>query len=160
VSRVNIYFTTLSSVLVASAFLAQQPLLAQLLQLFAWIAFPVVISLGLFTFARLIILANMDFVYIRAINRLRHFYTQAVPEAQPYLLFPAHDDDRSVSAYGGYIPGFRANLLSAGGTVIVINCILTTTLLSTLISQQLGITPLSFLPYGVGLLVAVYLIHV
>src|SRR3990172_1028068 len=101
VSRVNIYFTTLSSILIAAAFLAQIPQMSQLFGLFAAIAFPVAVLLGLFTLARLMVLGRVDTIYIRAINRVRQFYVQAAPEAQRYLLFPPYDDDRSVRAYGG-----------------------------------------------------------
>jgi hypothetical protein len=159
-NRINIYFTVLSSVLIAAAFLAQRPELSQIFQLFAWIAFPALAVLGLLTFARLVVLANMDFVYLRALNRVRHFYVQATPETQQFLLFPPYDDDPAVRAYGGYSLGFRGNLLSAGGAVIVINCILTTVLLSALISLPLGIAPLSFLPFGIAILVVVYFVHV
>lgn len=158
-NRINIYFTVLSSVLIAAAFLAQRPELIQIFQLFAWIAFPALVVMGILTIARLIELANMDFVYLRALNRVRHFYTQATPEAQQFLLFPPYDDDPSVRAYGGYNLGFRGNLLSAGGTVVVINCILTTVLISALISLPLGIPPLNFLPFGIVILVGVYFIH-
>lgn len=160
VSRVNIYFTILSSVLIATTFLAQRPELGQIFQVFVWTAFPVLVGLGLLTFARLVILANMDFVYLRALNRIRHFYTQAAPEAQLYLLFPAYDDDQSARSYGGYALGLKGNLLSAGGTVILINSIVAAVLLSALIGLQLDLAPVGFLPLGLVLLVAVYFVHV
>jgi hypothetical protein len=158
-SRVNIYFTTLSSVLIAGAFLAQMPEMDNLFILFTWIAFPVVILLGIFTLARLMVLGRMDFVYIRAINRIRQFYVQATPEVQRYLLFQPYDDDRSTRAYGGYATNFRGNLLSAAHIVTVTNSIIATVLMSALISRSLEMTIPGFLPFGLGILVIVYLLH-
>lgn len=158
-NRVTIYFATLSSVLIASAFLAQVPQMEELFGLFLWIAFPVLILLGLFTLARLIVLANMDSVYIRAINRIRQFYVRAAPEVQSFLLFPPYDDDQSTHIYGGYAANFRGNLLSASHAVIVTNSIVATVLVSALLSVSLGMTTLRFLPYGFGILVLIYILH-
>jgi len=159
VSRVNIYFTTLASVLIAAAFLANIPGMDDLLKLFTWIAFPVTVLLGLLTLARLMVLGRMDSVYIRAINRIRQFYVRAAPEVTPYLLFPPHDDDRSARVYGGYAMNFRGNMLSAGNAVSVTNSIIATVLLSALISRAAGMTPLGFLPFGLGILVVVYFLQ-
>ncbi|HSJ52327.1 MAG TPA: hypothetical protein VLC52_01155 [Anaerolineae bacterium] len=158
-SRVNIYFTTLGSVLIASAFLAQVPEMNDLFELFTWIAFPVAIHLGVFTLARLMVLGRTDFVYIRAINRIRQFYVQAAPEMERFLLFPPHDDDRSAHVYGGYATNFRGNLLSAAHAVSVTNSIVATVVLSAAISSALGMTAARFLPFGLGILVVVYVLH-
>jgi hypothetical protein len=159
ISRVTIYFATLSSVLIASAFFAQIPQLAELFGVFIWIAFPVLIVLGLFTLARLIVLGKMDSVYIRAINRIRQFYVRAAPEVQNFLLFPPYDDDQSIYIYGGYSANFRGNLLSASHAVVVTNSIVATVLVSALISVSLGMTTLSFLPYGIGIFILMLILH-
>ena len=75
VARVNLYFLTLSSLVVALAFLAQLGQMNQVLVLFALVAFPALFILGLTTFTRLIQLGFTDFAYMRAINRVRHFYS-------------------------------------------------------------------------------------
>lgn len=158
-NRITIYFTTLSSVLIAGAFLAQLPELGNLFRLFLGIAFPVTILLGIFTLARLMVLGRMDLVYIRAINRIRQYYLRATPEMGKYLLFPPYDDDRSTRMYGGYAMDFRGNLLSAAQAVTVTNTIVATVFLSMLISPALGMTALSFLPFGLVMLVPVYILH-
>lgn len=158
-NRVSLYFTTLSSVLIASAFLAQITKLDDLFSLFIWIAFPVLILLGIFTLARLMVLGRLDSVYIRAINRIRHFYAQSAPEMQKFMLFPPHDDFRSVSVYGGYANDMRSNLLSAANAVTVTNSIVATVLVSVVSSSAFGMTPLRFLPFGLIILVMMYLLH-
>jgi hypothetical protein len=158
-NRVSVYFTTLSSVLIASGFLAQIPAMSQMLLLLAWTAFPVTVVLGLFTFARLMELGRMDSVYIRAINRVRQFYVQAAPEAGQFLMFPPYDDQRSTQLYGGYSLGARGNLLSVGHVVVICNSIVITVLLSILISTWLNMTFARFAPFGLGLLALAYMSH-
>ena len=159
-SRVTIYFTTLSSVLIAASFLAQVAALTALFGLFVAIAFPVVVILGLLTLARLMIVSAVDGAYIAAINRIRQFYVQAAPEARQFLFFPAHDDLGSVQLYGGYGLGFRGGLLSAAHMVMVTNSMVATVLLSLLISRWAGLPPADFWPYGLGVLAVVYGLHV
>lgn len=158
-NRVNVYFTTLSSMLIASGFLAQVPAMNELWLLAASIALPLILLLGFFTVARLMVLGRLDFAYIRAINQVRQFYVQAAPEARQFLLFPPHDDDRSARTYGGYGFGFRGNLLSIAQVVVVINSTVATVALSALLSRYLGITFISFAPYGVALLILMYFLH-
>lgn len=158
-NRVTLYFTTLSSLLIATAFLAQSPGLADLFGVFVWVAFPVMLLLGIFTLARLIALGRMDSVYIRAINRIRQFYVDAAPEMQRYILFPPHDDERSTRVFGGYSLGFRGNLLSAASAVSVTNSIIATVGVSAILNAWLGMKGLAFLPFGVVLFVIFYILQ-
>lgn len=158
-NRVSLYFTTLSSVLIASAFLAQIPAMADLFGFFLWIAFPVLVLLGFFTLARLMVLSRIDAAYIRAINRVRQFYVQATPQIQAFFLFPPYDDDHSVNVYGGYTRDMRGNLLSAANAVSVTNSILATVLVSGLLSAALKMSAASFLPFGVVIFVGMYVLH-
>lgn len=158
-SRVSIYFMTLSSVLIATAFLAQAPDMDDLFVLFLAIGFPVVLLLGFFTLARLMILSGMDAAYIRAINRVRHFYVQAAPEARAFLLFPPYDDDQSVQIYGGYDFGFWSGTLSAPNAVGGTNSIATTVLVSALLIDRLQMSVVSFLPFSLAILVGVAIAH-
>jgi hypothetical protein len=159
VGRVNIYFTSLSSVMIAAALLAQIPEMSQLFKLFVAIAFPVIVMLGIFTVARLIVLGHQDFEFIRAINRVRQFYVQAAPEASRFLLFPPYDDDRSVRIYAGYTTDLRGNLLSASSVVSVTNSIVATVLVCTVIRLYSGASILGILPYGLGILLLILILH-
>jgi hypothetical protein len=160
-SRVNIYYTTLSAILIATAFLAQVPGMAYLFRIFAWIAFPVTVLLGIFTFARVIVLGRLDYTYVRAINRARHFYIQAAPQVERYLLFPPYDDDRSVSTYGGYAytNRWRGNLLSVGHAIRITNSVLAAVLLSALIASSSGLTTPALVPIGLGTFAVIYYLH-
>lgn len=87
-SRVGIYFTTLSAVIIAAAFVAQIPEMNEIFQIFGSLAFPIIIILGFFTMFRLSVLSAMYATYLRAINRIRNFYLQSASEIEPFLLFP------------------------------------------------------------------------
>ena len=159
-SRVSLYFTTLSSILIAAAFVAQIPEMSQLLFLLGILAFPLVILLGLFTGARLGVLGLMDVTLIRAINRIRHFYVESTPEAAPFLLFPPYDDMRSTGIYGGWkSESFGDNLLSAGNAVIITNSLVATVLVAALTSDLSEFTLRRFLPQGIVIFLLAFFVH-
>lgn len=159
-SRVTIYFTTLSSVIIAAAFVAQIPDMNQVFILFGSLAFPLVILLGFFTAARLGILSGMDAMYIRAINRIRHFYVQSASEVSQFMLFPPHDDDRSNGIYGGWSPAsMRDNLLSSANAVVISNSIVITVLLGVIVTGYYKLSFLQFLPIGVVVFIVSYFLH-
>jgi len=157
-SRVNIYFTSLSSVLIAAAFIAQIPRCTSFSPCridrisgdrIAW-------RLHICTLDGA---GTYDHEYIRAINRIRQFYVQAAPEVHRFLLFPPHDDEPSIQEYGGYTTSIRGNLMSAANAVSVTNSIIITVLLSTIISHKLGTTVLGILPYGFGIFLLIIFLH-
>lgn len=159
-SRVTICFTTLSSVIIASAFVAQIPEMNQIFLLIGSIAFPLIIVLGFYTAVRLGVLSGMDAMYIRGINRIRQFYIQSAAEVEQFLLFPPHDDDRSNRIYGGWSPAsLRDNLLSAANAVVTSNSIVITVLVGVLASGYFTISYFQFLPIGIIVFVASYFLH-
>lgn len=133
VARVNMYFVTLSSLIVALAFLAQIEGMRDVLLFFSSVAFPALLILGFTSFARIRQLGTVDFVYLRAINRVRRFYADQAPELHDYLLFPPHDDDLSIGKYGGYGFSVMQNLLSMGFLVLVVNTLLAAGLIAALV---------------------------
>ncbi len=155
-SRVSSYFMTLSSVLIATAFLAQLPDHPLIFQLFCVIAFPMILLVGELTFIRIMQLGSVDRVYIRAINRVRHFYMEAAPEVEKYFLFPPYDDEISLNRYGGYRFTLLAHLLSAGGVVGAVNVILATVLLGLLVDRYLHLSIQHIVPIGLVVLVFLF----
>jgi len=158
-NRINLYFTTLSSVLIAAAFIAQLDTMGSLFTLFGWIALPLLFALGLFTLGRLIILSGLDMTYVRAINRIRHFYTRAAPPAKEFMLFPPYDDNDSVFTYGGYSMNFRGNLISAGNTVNIANSLVGTLGIGALAGAYFNVPVAQFLPFGVVVFIILYALH-
>ncbi len=158
-SRVSIYFMTLSSLLIATAFLAQSPAMSLLFSVFITVAFPVIILLGFFTVAKLISLGYQDAAYIKAINQIRHYYYKAEPGTNEFLYFPPFDDIESIRHYGGYTTTFRGNLLSASNAVILANSITATLLASAFIIQRFSQSILEVLPYMIALFIVLYFSH-
>ncbi len=158
-SRISIYFTTLSSVLIALAFFAQSDSMKPLFVIFGWIAVPLVVLLGLFSMARLMILSAMDMTYVRAINRIRNFYLKTAPSIETFLLFPPYDDDQSVSAYGGYSLSFRDALLSAANAVATANSLVATLGIGAISNTYLEVSIEQFLPYGLVAFVLAFVLH-
>jgi hypothetical protein len=119
VARVSLYFTTLSGVVVALAFLAQR--MSEVLYLFGLLAVLALLLIGFTSLVRIVQLASVDVAYIRAINRIRRFYADHSAAWEKYSLFPAHDDGESVAKYGGYgLIGIQ-NVLAMGFLVMVVN---------------------------------------
>lgn len=158
-NRISIYFTTLSSVLIAAAFFAQLESLQSLSILFGWIAFPLIVLLGLFTLGRVMVLSVMDMTYIRAINRVRHFYSRAAPGLAEFLLFPPYDDKTSIAIYGGYATDFRGNLLSASNMIVFANSLAATLGIGALLNTYFDMPIDQFLPAGVVVLAVIIVLH-
>lgn len=137
VARVNLYFLTLSSLVVALAFLAQLPQMSEVLFFFALVAFPALLILGFTSLARIIQLTNIDFAYLRAINRVRRFYADEAPELENYSLFSPNDDVLSVSKYGGYGISVVQNFLSMGFLVLVVNSLVGAGLVAVLVHEMM-----------------------
>jgi len=159
-SRASLYFTTLSAMIVAAAFVVQIPgmNLDRLLILFGLLAGPLIILLGLFTTIRLSILGMMDVTLIRAINRLRQFYAESTPQAADFLLFPPYDDMESAAIYAGWRYGDY--LLTTANAVVLANSLVVTALVAMLTVDLATIKVGRFLPLGIGVFVAAYLVHV
>ena len=96
-SRVTVFLTVLSASIVALALVANT---AGLDDEFTWavgLLAPLVLFLGVTTYARLIQLNLDDILTVMAMNRLRNAYTSIAPEVIPYLTTGWHDDVRGVS---------------------------------------------------------------
>src|SRR5215217_7128399 len=86
--RASIYLATLSSNLIALAFIGQMSRLGPEFYAFALILLPVLAFVGVVTFQRLVQLSIEDIAYAQRIARLRRLYVALAPELQPYLLVP------------------------------------------------------------------------
>jgi len=148
-TRVSLYFTILSSLLIAAAFIAQIDNSSSYFSLFMWIALPLLILLGLLTFSRVVVLGGMELAFIRAMNRIRHFYLLSTPETEKFLLFPPYDDDESVFIFGGFSFNFSGNLLSTGTTINFTNSLLITVSVGLLLNTYYGFHLSSYLPISI-----------
>lgn len=126
--RVSGFLVSVSSTLVALAFIGQINRLGSAFFLFGLVLFPSVFFLGVFTFERVLQTGLEDLIYMREIQRIRHYYLELAPELGPYFLMSSHDDAEGVAFDMGWLPSkYGSQLqpyLSTSGVVAVINSVL------------------------------------
>lgn len=96
--RVSLLLGVVSASAVALGFAAQAGggFGSSTFKVFALVALPLALFLGLATFARTIELQRESYVYITGMNRIRHAIADAVPASRPYLVLSIYDDARGV----------------------------------------------------------------
>jgi hypothetical protein len=91
--RVSLLLGVVSAVGVALGFAAQAGHgFDSTFTVFALVALPLALFLGLATFARTVELQRESYVYITGMNRIRHAIAEAVPASRPYLVLSIYDD--------------------------------------------------------------------
>jgi hypothetical protein len=122
--RTALYLGALSSTLVALALVAQRAPLGQLFHVVALTGLPAVFFLGLVTYVRVLQSSIEDIVYARAINRIRHYYTELDPTRAQYFLLSGSDDVRGALANMGLKDSWTQFLFTMPSAVAVINSLL------------------------------------
>jgi hypothetical protein len=90
--RVALYLSTVSSAVVALAFIGQIAHTGSAFFLFALALLPALVLLGVLTYLRLVETAIEDLFYARAINRIRRHYLDLGPDVQRWFLLAGCDD--------------------------------------------------------------------
>ncbi len=114
-----LFLSTVSSAVVALAFIGQVADDGQPFFLFALAVLPTLFFLGLLTYLRLAQNAGEDLLYLRAINRIRRFYLELDPAAPSWFLLGGHDDIHGVTANTGLVASSR-HLLSHAATMVAV----------------------------------------
>ncbi|MBC8084847.1 MAG: hypothetical protein H7Z21_16740 [Hymenobacter sp.] len=78
--RSILFVATVSSAIVALAFIGQASALGPSFFLFGLVLFPFLFFLGFFTFERVLQVCIEDLVLSSGINRIRHYYMEVAPE--------------------------------------------------------------------------------
>jgi hypothetical protein len=99
--RSALYLSTVSSAVVALAFIGQVDRLGHAFFLFALALLPALVFLGVLTYLRLVQTAIEDLFYARAINRIRRHYVDLDPEAGRWFMLCGFDDPAGVLAAMG-----------------------------------------------------------
>jgi hypothetical protein len=119
-ARAALFVGAVSSALIALGFIAQASELGSTFDVFALVALPTLWVLGIFTFARLVESSIEDLLYGRAINRIRHFYSELAGEQSRYLLLGGSDDVAGVLASMGLVRPSRWQLFFALASMIAV----------------------------------------
>jgi hypothetical protein len=122
--RSALYLSTVSSGVVALAFIGQLAHTGQAFLLFALALLPALVLLGILTYLRLVQTATEDLFYARAINRIRRYYLDLDPEAGHWFVLCGFDDPAGVLAAMGLAnPGTahsRWHLLSHAASMVAV----------------------------------------
>jgi hypothetical protein len=85
-SRASIFVAALSGTIISLAFLAQATSFGPATAAFALVLLPVVLFVGLTTFARAVEINQEDAHWLNEMNLLRQAYLQIVPELEPFFV--------------------------------------------------------------------------
>jgi hypothetical protein len=122
--RTALYVGALSSTLVALALVAQRSPLGEVFFVVALTILPAVFFLGLVTYVRVLQSSIEDILYARAINRIRHYYTEIDPSKAHYFLLSGRDDMRGALANMCIRDSWTQFLFTMPSAVAVINALL------------------------------------
>jgi hypothetical protein len=123
--RASIYLMTVSSAVVALAFIGQVAKLGTAFFAFAFVLLPALFFIGVVTFDRVLQSSIEDGVLAMRINRLRRFYLDFGPGLGNYLATPVPEDDPEAAMRQHRVKGGRwQTLLTIAGMVSVINSVI------------------------------------
>jgi len=150
--RCALFMGSVSSAVVAVAFIGQASGLSEGFFLFVLVLFPSLLFLGIFTFKRVLQTAVEDIVYARGINRIRHYYIEVAPEVRRYFIQSTHDDTLGALRGMGIVPTDSKWELfqTSAGMVAVINGVLGG-VFAGLLSRLLFSLPI-YADFGLGVL--------
>jgi hypothetical protein len=151
--RCALFMGSVSSGVVALAFIGQASGMSQGFYLFSLVLLPALLFLGIFTFRRVLQTAVEDIIYARGINRIRHYYVEIAPEVRRYLMQPIHDDTEGALRGMGIVPtGSKLDMFqTSSGMVAVINSVIGGVFVGFLIRFFLSAP--SYVNFGLGIAV-------
>jgi hypothetical protein len=121
-SRTSMYLSTLTGSVVALA-LVGQAMPGQGFVLFALVLLPVVLFLGVATYARLVAINVEDIHWVVGMNRIRNAYIKMAPDLEDYFISGVYDDAESVmKTFAAFTGGqFLHGFVTTPGMLAVIN---------------------------------------
>jgi hypothetical protein len=155
-SRATMFLSVLSGAVVALALVAQATAFGDGFVTFSLLILPVVLFVGVASFARLVAINREDAGWVAGMNMLRHAYLEVAPELDDYFITGSFDDEPGVMATYGARPGpgsFVHEFVTTPGMIAVINGVVAG-ILAAILALQLGWST----PVAVALGVAMALI--
>jgi hypothetical protein len=122
--RTAVFLGTVSSALIALAFIGQVSRLGTAFFAFALVLLPTLFFLGLVTFERAMQLGVEDYIYAVGMSRIRHFYVEMVPQAERYFVGSIHDDFSTTLAptvFGMPVGLAWQSFLTVPGAIAMVN---------------------------------------
>lgn len=122
--RTTVYLSSVSSALVALAFIGQVSNMGQAFYIFSLVLFPCLFFIGLVTFHRALQATAEDMVYTMGLSRIRHFYIEVVPELKDYIILTKSDNLQSAGKDDGVKDFWWQMFVTTAGMVAIINSVL------------------------------------
>lgn len=122
--RATLFLTTVSSGIVALAFVGQVSDVGTAFFMFGLVLFPTLLFVGVATFSRVLQSGIEDQIYARGINRIRHYYIEQTPLAERYFIQTGYDDFTGAMFNAGIEPSGWQLFLTTAGMVSVVNSVL------------------------------------
>jgi hypothetical protein len=145
-NRATMFLSVLSGAVVALALVAQATAFGDGFVTFALLILPVVLFVGVVSFARLVAINHEDVGWVVGMNMLRHAYLEVAPELQDYFITGSNDDEAGVMATFGATPGpgsFVHEFVTTPGMLAVINGVVAG-ILAGIVALQFGwLTPVA-----------------
>jgi len=123
-SRAILFLGTVSSAVVALAFIGQVSGIGTAFYVFGLVLMPTLFFLGIVTFARVLQTGIEDITYALGTNRIRHFYVELIPPISPYFILSAHDDRVGTAENIDFMTSRWQMFLTTAGMVGVINSVI------------------------------------
>ena len=168
-ARVAAFLGTVSSALVALAFVGQVSRLGTAFFAFALVLLPTLFFVGLATFERALESSIEDTIYARGLSRIRHLYVEMVPQAERYFVGSIHDDLATTmastrgGAEGATTPArgrlnsvIVGSFLTVAGAIAVVNGVIVGSFVGLLIRAVV----VNSLALSVGVGIVVFLVSV
>ena len=168
-ARTAAFLGTVSSALVALAFVGQISGLGTAFFAFALVLLPTLFFVGLATFERALESSIEDTIYARGISRIRHLYVEIVPQAERYFVGSIHDDlATTMASVRGQTEGATApargrlssvivgSFLTMAGAIAVVNSVIVGSFVGLLIRAVV----VNSLALSVGVGIVVFLVSV
>jgi len=168
-ARAAAFLGTVSSALVALAFVGQVSTLGTAFFAFALVLLPTLFFVGLATFERALESSIEDTIYARGISRIHHLYVEMVPQAERYFVGSIHDDlATTMASTRGEAEGAPApargrlnsvivgSFLTTAGAIAVVNSVIVGSFVGLLIRAVV----VDSLALSVGVGIVVFLVSV
>ncbi len=157
--RSALYLGSVSSAVVALAFVGQVSDMGGAFFLFGIVLFPSLFFLGIVTFDRVLQTSLEDIIHAREINRIRHYYIELAPEIGRYFLHSTHDDEAGSFQNMGIVPSKWQPFLTTAGMVAVINSVIAGVFAAMALKFALSLTNYACAGLGVPVFVVSVVLH-
>jgi hypothetical protein len=121
--RLTGYLATLSSFVVALAFIGQVSKLGRPFYLFASLLLPILFYVGVITYGRVLQNGLEDLLVTRGMARMRRALVELAPEARPYFVLSLNDDVAGHMRSMAVDPSGRQLMFTSASFVAVLNSV-------------------------------------